>query len=686
MDSNMESMLEVYLFETNDLLEHLDEILLQCEKANSFDSDSINEIFRIMHTIKGSSAMMQFNSLATISHKVEDLFFYVRENGIDAQYNDELFDLMFKSSDFIKDEVAKVENNEPLTTDIGTFEQEINDFLKKISGGASGKDGKAEAAPKQEQKSAQETAQKEESTPQPAAVAPFDKDYPYSVRIAFEDDVEMANLRAVMLVQSVKDICSEIKYVPQDIETNPGSAEVILKDGFLLCFKDEKGMNSSLKTIENFVYTKNYTVITPPAQEQSENSSGAKAKNEAGKPREAGGASHPAVKQNLINVNLSKLDNLMDLMGEIVITESMVASTQASQTGEIDNNYNKASRQLRKLTDELQKVVMSIRMVPISGVFQKMNRIVRDMSKKLDKDVELVMIGEDTEVDKTIIDNIGDPIMHLVRNAMDHGIETKEERAKTNKPPKGTVTLSAQNTGGEILISVQDDGAGIDKQAVLNKAKRQGMLKKPEKDYTTREIYNFLLMPGFSTNEVVTEYSGRGVGMDVVKKNVEKIGGDVSLTSEPGKGTKIIFKIPLTLAIVNGMKVSVGNSVFTIPINNIKQLFRITQDQILHDTDGNEIVMLRNQYFPLLRLHKAFNLETEIQNVEEGIVILVETHEKAYCIFADSLLGEQQVVVKGLPAYLNQFEIRNTGISGCAILGDGSISIILDILNLYSYN
>lgn len=686
MDSNMESMLEVYLFETNDLLEHLDEILLQCEKANSFDSDSINEIFRIMHTIKGSSAMMQFNSLATISHKVEDLFFYVRENGIDAQYNDELFDLMFKSSDFIKDEVAKVENNEPLTTDIGTFEQEINDFLKKISGGASGKDGKAEAAPKQEQKSAQETAQKEESTPQPAAVAPFDKDYPYSVRIAFEDDVEMANLRAVMLVQSVKDICSEIKYVPQDIETNPGSAEVILKDGFLLCFKDEKGMNSSLKTIENFVYTKNYTVITPPAQEQSENSSEAKAKNEAGKPREAGGASHPAVKQNLINVNLSKLDNLMDLMGEIVITESMVASTQASQTGEIDNNYNKASRQLRKLTDELQEVVMSIRMVPISGVFQKMNRIVRDMSKKLDKDVELVMIGEDTEVDKTIIDNIGDPIMHLVRNAMDHGIETKEERAKTNKPPKGTVTLSAQNTGGEILISVQDDGAGIDKQAVLNKAKRQGMLKKPEKDYTTREIYNFLLMPGFSTNEVVTEYSGRGVGMDVVKKNVEKIGGDVSLTSEPGKGTKIIFKIPLTLAIVNGMKVSVGNSVFTIPINNIKQLFRITQDQILHDTDGNEIVMLRNQYFPLLRLHKAFNLETEIQNVEEGIVILVETHEKAYCIFADSLLGEQQVVVKGLPAYLNQFEIRNTGISGCAILGDGSISIILDILNLYSYN
>jgi two-component system, chemotaxis family, sensor kinase CheA len=693
MDNNMESMLEVYLFEANDLLEHLDEILLNCEKANAFDTDSINEIFRIMHTIKGSSAMMQFNSLTTISHKVEDLFYFVRENGIATQYYIQLFDLMFKSSDFIKEEVTKIQNNEPLTTDIGTFEAEINDFLKKISGNPSQEKQASSVAPTAAPaivKVSQNTSSVASKAKSEVSVSPetIDKDFPYAVRVFFEEETEMENLRALMLIQAISDVYTDIQYQPQDIETNPKSAEVIIQNGFMISFREENGLKSVLKLIENFVYTKNYTVITAPVIAESavleEKAEGDAEKTE--NIAESSAANHTAIKQNLINVNLSKLDNLMDLMGEIVITESMVTSIPSAQNAGIDNNFNKASRQLRKLTDELQGIVMSIRMVPISGIFQKMNRIVRDMSKKLDKDVELVLVGEDTEVDKTIIDNIGDPIMHLVRNSMDHGIETKEERALTKKSAKGTVTLSAQNTGGEILITVQDDGKGIDKKSVLNKAKKQGMLKKPESEYSAREIYNFLLMPGFSTNEVVTEYSGRGVGMDVVKKNVEKIGGDVSLTSEFGKGTKILFKIPLTLAIVNGMKISVGNTVFTIPINNIKQLFKVSKEDLIHDTDENEIIMARNQYYPVVRLHNVFNIDTEVQDISEGIVILVETHEKAYCIFADNLLGEQQVVVKSLPSYLSQFNIKGSGIAGCAILGDGSISLILDILNLYNDN
>ncbi|MGI6280344.1 MAG: chemotaxis protein CheW [Acutalibacteraceae bacterium] len=699
MDNNMESMLEVYLFEANDLLEHLDEILINCEKANSFDTDSINEIFRIMHTIKGSSAMMQFNGLATISHKVEDLFYYVRENGIDEKYNEELFDLMFRSSDFIKDEIAKVENNEPLTTDIGTFEQEINDFLKKISTGESS-EGADEPAKQPEGKQAEpqpqtppaqpESAPNQELPKQTQAAAEpivFDPEYPYAVRVYFDEETEMENLRAVILINAIKDVYQYVKYQPDDIETNPASAEEIIKNGFVIFFKDEQGLKSVLKIIENFVYTKNYTVINKPddtAQEKS-GEKNASAQDEQNK-QQAQNTAHSVVKQNLINVNLSKLDNLMDLMGEIVITESMVTTPPAGQSAAVDNNFTKASRQLRKLTDELQEIVMSIRMVPISGVFHKMNRIVRDMSKKLDKDVQLVMIGEDTEVDKTIIDNIGDPIMHVVRNAMDHGIETKEERAQTNKPPKGTITLSAQNTGGEIIITITDDGKGIDRKAVLEKAKKQGLVKRPESEYSAREINNFLLMPGFSTNEVVTEYSGRGVGMDVVKKNVEKVGGDVSIESEFGKGTKILFKIPLTLAIVNGMKISVGETVFTIPINNIRQSFKVDQSAIHYDTDMNEIIMVRNQYYPVVRLHKVFGIETEITDISSGIVILVETHEKSFCIFADSLLGEQQVVVKSLPLYLNKYNVKETGITGCAILGDGSISLILDILNLYNNN
>ncbi len=685
MDNNMESMLEVYLFETNDLLTHLDEILLQCEQAGSFDSDSINEIFRIMHTIKGSSAMMQFNSLATITHKMEDLFFYVRENGISPEYNEPLVDLMFKSGDFLKAEVEKVENNQPLTTDIGTLEQEINDFLKKISG-KEPEDGKPAAAPQAPAAEKQPAAVKTEKT----ADGKPDAGHPYPVRVFFEEETEMVNLRALLLVQALKEAGFPAWYFPGDLDTNPGSADVIAKEGFLLSFSSEEERKASLKTIENFVYTKNYTVLGQvPAGKPEE--SGAKPeenKTKQGAVPQNNVVPHPAVKQNLINVNLSKLDNLMDLMGEIVITESMVTANYAAQNAEagLDSNYTKSSRQLRKLTDELQGIVMSIRMVPISGVFQRMRRIVRDMSKKLDKDVELVLVGEDTEVDKSIIDNIGDPIMHVVRNAMDHGIETKEERAQTDKSPRGTITLSAQNTGGEILISIQDDGNGIDKAAVLRKAKQQGMLKKNEKDYSTREIYNFLLMPGFSTNDVVTEYSGRGVGMDVVKKNVEKIGGDVNLTSEEGKGTKVLFKIPLTLAIVNGMKVSVGDTMFIVPINNIKQLVKIGRDQLLYDTNGKEIVTMRKQYYPLIRLCSAFDITPGTKDVSEGIALLVENHEKTYCILADSLMGEQQVVVKGLPAYLTQFDIKESGISGCAILGDGSICLILDILNLYNYN
>lgn len=689
----MESLLEVYLFETNGLLTHLDEILLRCEQAGDFDSESIDEIFRIMHTIKGSSAMMQFDSIATVTHKMEDLFYFVREHGISSEYNEPLTDLMFKSSDFLKTEVEKIENNEPLITNIGSLEEEINSFLKKISGEAP----EEPVAAVQPSAPAEPTAA--ESVRAPAQIAPVQvqqpasdsgEEYPFPVRVFFEEETEMVHLRAMLLVHAIVETGTPVRSVPEKLDSNPAAADEIGKDGLLLMFRTKEEMESSLKIIENFVYTKNYTVLSPLTQ-QKEQVKNAKEEKTAASTEPAannGNGNHPAVKQNLINVNLSKLDNLMDLVGEIVITESMVTASHSVQSSEsgVDNSYTKASRQLRKLTDELQEIVMSIRMVPISGVFQKMRRIVRDMSKNLEKDAELVLVGEDTEVDKSIVDSINDPIMHVVRNAMDHGLEDKQARAASGKPAKGTITLTAQNTGGEILISIEDDGQGIDRDAVLAKAKRQGMLKKSEKEYSNREVYNFLLMPGFSTNEVVTEYSGRGVGMDVVKKNVEKVGGDVTISSEYGKGTKVLFKIPLTLAIVNGMKVSVGDTMFIIPTNNIKQLVKVTSDQVLYDTSGNEIITMRNQYYPLIRLHSVFGLEPKVKTLEDSIVVQVENHEKVYCILADDLLGEQQVVVKGLPAYLNQFNIKESGISGGAVLGDGSISLILDVVNLYNNN
>ena len=679
MENGNESMLDVYLFETNDLLEHLDDILIESEKSKSLDQDSINEIFRIMHTIKGSSAMMQFNSLAVVSHKMEDLFAFVREKGISAGDLEGLFDLMFRSGDFLRAEVKKVQEGQSLTTNIGTLEQEINDFLKKIS-----KDTAAAAA-EPVQETAQAAAPKGDAPVSGNEAALLEEEsergFPFAVRVSFDEDAQMENLRAFMLVNSLQNSCDEFEYSPSEIETDKGTAARIQKDGFYLFFRQAQARDQAIPAIEAFTYTKTYAVLKETQENQRASSS---TEQGAGGVQKAAQQSHTPVKQSLINVNLSKLDNLMDLMGEIVITESMVTSTPALQQVGLDNNFTKASRQLRKLTDELQEIVMSIRMVPVSTVFQKMNRIVRDMSKKLDKDVQLVLVGEETEVDKTIVDSISDPIMHLVRNGMDHGIETKEERAKTNKPKTGTITLSAQNTGGEILITVSDDGAGIDRQAVLSKAQKKGLLTKPADEYADEEVNQFILMPGFSTNDVVTEFSGRGVGMDVVKENVEKIGGEVTVESTPGQGTKVVFKIPLTLAIVNGMKISVGDTMFTIPIKNILQSFKAKEENIMYDTDMHEIIMVRDRYYPVVRLHKIYHLETEVTDIDSGIMILVGTHDNSFCVFADALLGEQQVVVKPLPVYLNQFRVKKDGIDGCAILGDGSISLILNVQNVYN--
>ncbi len=680
MDNSTESMLDVFLFETDDLLEHLDDILMACEKNKAFDQDSINEIFRVMHTIKGSSAMMQFNSMTVIAHKMEDLFSFVREKGVSDQYIESLIDLMFRASDFLKAETEKVRNGQPLTTDIGSFEQEINDFLKKISGGSANTASAAPAAASPAQGQAPQAAPAAEGT---AAIQKEEAEhgFPVAVRVYLDEEAQMENLRAYMLTTDIKDAVSSFEFYPKNIDTDPETENVIIRDGFLIFFASKEDMAQAVPVIEHFTYTKSYGELAPVPMETDKKSVATSAK-----PAAAAAQVHAPVKQSLINVNLSKLDSLMDLMGEIVITESMVTSNPALQGAGLDNNFTKASRQLRKLTDELQETVMSIRMVPIATVFQKMNRIVRDMCKKLDKKAQLVLVGEETEVDKTIVDSISDPIMHLVRNSMDHGIESKEERAKAGKPEMGTITLSAQNTGGDILISVTDDGGGIDRARVLEKAQRKGMLTKPQEEYSDQEVYQFLLMPGFSTNEVVTEYSGRGVGMDVVKENVEKIGGDVSMESTRGKGTKTTFKIPLTLAIINGMKVSVGNTMFTIPIKNILQSFKASNENIMYDTDMHEIIMVRDKYYPLIRLHNAYQIDTEVTNVEDGIVILVGTHDNSYCIFADALLGEQQVVVKTLPSYLNQFRVHKSGIDGCAILGDGSISLILNVQNLYNSN
>lgn len=672
MDNGMESMLDTYLFETNSLLERLDELLIEAEKAGDFTTDNVNEIFRIMHTIKGSSAMMEFNSLMTIAHNIEDLFYHIRENGIEqlsADFRQDLFDLMFRSTDYLRNEVEKVENDQPLTTNIDSFSDQIKSFLDKISGNLT-------------------EASKEAVSESDMLTDPF------LMVIYFDDGIGMENLRAFMLTAALNE--QEISYhcLPDDLEGNRSNAAVIVERGFCLGFPSKNEMDRAEQVIRQTASIRSYEVIkdgdeakpeAPPHPEDSLCETADQAqKNEPQAPAPGTSSGQAgAAKQSLISVNLAKLDSLMAIVGEIVITESMVTSSPELKGLKLDT-FLKSSRQLRKLTDELQDIAMSLRMVPISGVFQKMNRIVRDMKRDLNKDVKLQIIGEGTEVDKTIVDSINDPIMHIVRNAMDHGIEeSAEERIAAGKPARGTITLSAEHTGSEVIIKVSDDGRGMRSKPILEKAAGNGLLTKPESEYSRREVLSLLMLPGFSTNETVTEFSGRGVGMDVVKKNVEAVGGSIVLTSEEGSGSCVTLRIPLTLAIVDGMEVSVGKSIFTIPIANVNQAFKVAADDVFHDSEGNEIINRMGDYYPVIRLHNLYHIEPNFDRLEDGILLWVEAGDKSYCLFLDELLGEQQVVVKPLPSYLYNFDIKNSGITGCTIMGDGNISIILDIASLY---
>ncbi len=682
MDNVTDSLLDTYLFETNSLLERLDELLIEAEQNKDFTEDEVNEIFRSMHTIKGSSAMLEFNSLMEIAHHIEDLFFYIRENGmstLDSEDKNELFNLMFKSVDRLREEIEKVENNEPLSTNIDSFIEEINNFLSKISGQGGG-------------------SSDSESGAKAGAAAPGMPDAPWCIRIFFEEGCGMENLRAFMLVTTLQESGYDFIYSPTGVENDSGTTQEIIDNGFYLGFKDEDQAKKAVvivagsNNIHSYELIENNSPQESDKEERRESASVAPEKSAPAKPqapRPAGtpqsSSHHAPVKQNLISVNLSKLDSLMALVGEIVITESMVTSSPDLKGLKLDN-FMKSARQLRKLTDDLQDISMSLRMVSVSGVFQKMNRIVRDMRKTLNKDVKLTLVGEDTELDKSIVDSISDPIMHIVRNSMDHGIEeTVDERIAAGKDPQGEIVLSAVHTGNEVIISIQDDGVGVDTDKVLEKAKRNNFLTKPEEEYTKKDILALLMEPGFSTNTEVTEYSGRGVGMDVVRKNIENIGGVVSMTSEKGQGSCTTLKIPLTLAIVDGMEISVGNSIFTVPISNIRQSFKVPAEDVIYDASGNEIIRVMDEFYPIIRLHNLYGIYDDVcTNIEDGILMWVEENERSYCLFVDSLLGEQQVVVKPLPPYLNNFGIKDYGISGCTILGDGNISIILNISAIYS--
>lgn len=679
-------MLDMFIFETIQLIEQLEQIILASEKVNGFDLHAINEIFRIMHTIKGSSAMMMFNNISTVSHSMEDIFYFLREENSENIEWTKLFDLVLEVVDYIKDEINKIKNGDDTATSPEKLLEELKNYLfslKSQNKSTSIEQGK-------------QTEEKTQNYIDPDKITPNHYQYAYKATIFFEEGCEMENIRAYTIIHNIKDMTDDYYFFPEDIMDNDDTCEQIRKEGFTIYLKTDKSYEEmhaffmktiflrdlELKELENDDEFKRFSktkeaegsivlasdpVKTPQLVDEE--------KVDNGKDRQVA-----ATTQSFISVNVTKLDQLMDLVGEMVVAEAMVIQNPDLQGLELDN-FHKAARQLNKITNEIQDIVMSIRMVPLSATFLKMHRIVRDMSKKLNKEIELKIIGEDTEVDKNIIEHISDPLMHLVRNAVDHGIEPYEERLAKGKASKGVVTLEARHAGSDVLIMVKDDGRGLDKGKIYQKAKEKGLVFKDEDEMTDKEIFNFILVPGFSTKSEVSEFSGRGVGMDVVAKNIGTVGGSIVVDSELDKGTVITMKIPLTLAIIDGMNIKVGKSRYTIPTISIKEAFRPNLEDIITDPDGKEMIMVRGQCYPILRLHELYKIQTDITNITDGIIIMVEQDEKALCIFADELLNQQQVVVKSLPEYIQKYR-KIQGLAGCTLLGDGSISLILDINEL----
>lgn len=720
---NTEGMLDMYLFENSQLLEKLQEMVLDQKDADCFDDDSINEIFRTMHTIKGSSGIMMFDEITSVSHKLEDVFYYLRESKPENVPHVELVEHVLTVSDFITAEMEKLSDGEKADGDASEIVKELDKFLAKLKG-----EGNDESIP--------ENVHVE---PQQFYIAPMatSASHFYRIYLTYAEDVIMANVHAYKLVFSLKDIAEDLLHYPEDVISDEHASDEILENGFKILLQTQSSLDELKKIIKEGYELKKVEIYECSANEyqQGFDSFGSEiridldssveeikdraqaaengqmflapgdfvvtpgeAKKESKKEMAPGdfvieskgpGKSKKLAKDkpkkqekaSYISVDVRKMDQLMDLIGELVISESVVLQNPDLKVPGLKlDNFNKAAGRMVKIATSLQDVIMSMRMVPLTNTFQKMNRIVFDCSRKLGKDIEFEMIGDTTEVDKNIIEHISDPLMHLVRNSVDHGIETAEERAAKGKTEKGRVTLSAKTESGKVWIGVQDNGAGLDREKILAKARKQGLLDpyKADSSYSDKEVYQFITLPGFSTNEKVTELSGRGVGMDVVVSNIQSVGGSLEIESTPGQGSTMLLKIPLTLAIIDGIVMQVAGTTFVIETSSVKEFMNISEDAVVQKPNGSQFVMIRGQGYPMIRLADYYHIKGAKTKMEDGMIVMVEVDKKQICLFVDKLIGKQEIVVKPIPDYIKKVQ----GLSGCTQLGDGSIALILDAANL----
>ncbi len=706
-----DEFISIFLSEANEIVEGLENDLVLLED-NKSDEDLLNKIFRSAHTLKSSAGTVGFTTMSELNHVAENLLEKVRSGKLDVTPT--MITVLLEFLDTVKimlqniidgkGEADGVNNIESLKAKIKAIADgnEIDASVQAPTTSSAAPTVKKETQTSTQAQAIEEPEKKEESS---SGSNVFHISMSFKATI-FDNGIDplmfLNDLRDIGTISNLKIDSSNVPPISAledpytcytqfslDISTNSTLEQV---QNIFLFVIDDNDINISDAKVsvqkEDKIESQTETQVAEETKEEksieetkSQEEAKEEIKTEQAKPQTSAAKSQASSSVKVqapstVRVDTRKLDSLMNLIGELVIAQSRIM--QLTQSLDIDNGLKEAVSSMDRTSRQIQEEVMNIRMMPVGPIFNQFHRYVRDLNLELNKEVKLVLKGETTEIDKNMLEQLSDPLKHIIRNSMDHGIErTKEERIARGKPEFGTITMSAAHQEGHVVIEVSDDGNGLNKERIYNKAIEKGLLSKDGK-YSDAEIYRTIFSPGLSTAEKITDISGRGVGMDVVRANVEKMKGKIEIKSEEGKGSTFIIKLPLTLAIIEGITFALGEQIYIMPLISIIEQMKVKNEQIKPFEGRGEMIKIRDEYLPLIRLHKVFEIDTHIEDIDNGIVVVVEAGYRRCAIFVDELLDQQQVVIKSLDSAFS----KHSGISGGTILGDGRIALIIDIQGL----
>ena len=692
--------LEIFIDESEEHLQTLSDCIMVLEKEPD-NKDTINEVFRAAHSLKGMAGTMGFKRMQHLTHDMENVFQEVRSDRVKVTSG--MIDLLFKCLDALEGYVGNIKS----TSDEGTEDNEViikelNDFIAKADGEAEAENKEVsevkEAAPAatQEEKEGQEKIELTEEEKKAIREAESNGQHIYAMTVHIQKDCLLKAARAFLVFKAVEDFGQILVYRPssQDIEDEKFEFDF----SFFLASEEEtdkivaaaKAVSEIEKVDAEEIHLEEYLKEAAAQEEQQAKEAATEQKEAPAEVPKAAEKKAPAaaakkqtnakpVTGRTVRVDIEKLDALMNQVSELIIAKNSLVSISSNESGEYQNqSFHEQIEYLERITTNLHESVMKVRMVPIESVVNKFPRMIRDLSRKLGKKMELYMTGEDTELDRTVVDQIGDPLQHLLRNSADHGLEDNATRVERGKPEVGSIFLKAFQEGNNVIIEVGDDGNGIDVAAVRDKAVERGVITAEQaENMSQKEIINLLFLPSFSMAKKITDISGRGVGLDVVKSNIEALGGDVEVRTQLGEGTTFIVRLPLTLAIIQALMVEIRDEKYAIALGSIANIESIPVNEIKY-VQAQEVIHLRGAVIPLIRLDQVLDMEEKQEEPENLTVVIVKKGDSLAGLVVDNLIGQQEIVIKSLGKYITNNKI----ISGATILGDGEVALILDVNTL----